>query len=75
MLVSQERFNVEDKMKWVLSQIRRSYNNYRYHLKGTWYDTCETIEEARANAPPNVTEDDWQYLVNLWSSSAWQVPG
>ncbi|XP_060668071.1 uncharacterized protein LOC107412577 isoform X3 [Ziziphus jujuba] len=67
-----ERFKVEDQMKFVLGQIHRSYNNYRHYLKHWCYDTCKTIEEARANIPPNVNKDDWEYLVNLWSTPSYQ---
>ncbi|XP_020411626.1 uncharacterized protein LOC109946884 isoform X2 [Prunus persica] len=68
----QKRFKVEDHMTWVLDQIHRSYHNYRHHLKKMWYETCETTEEARKKVPPNVADDDWQYLINLWSSPEWQ---
>ncbi|KAM1111955.1 hypothetical protein PS2_044451 [Malus domestica] len=67
-----KRFKVEDHMKWVLDQIHRSYNSYRHHLKTTWFEICETTEDAREKVPPNVTEEDWQYLVNLWTSPEWQ---
>ncbi|CAL8998189.1 unnamed protein product [Prunus brigantina] len=67
-----KRFKVEDHMTWVLDQIHRSYHNYRHHLKKMWYETCETPEEARKKVPPNVADDDWQYLINLWSSPEWQ---
>ncbi|XP_008218735.1 PREDICTED: uncharacterized protein LOC103319022 isoform X1 [Prunus mume] len=67
-----KRFKVEDHMTWVLDQIHRSYHNYRHHLKKMWYETCETTEEARKKVPPNVADDDWQYLINLWSSPEWQ---
>ncbi|KAL6297605.1 hypothetical protein ACE6H2_005747 [Prunus campanulata] len=68
-----KRFKVEDHMTWVLDQIHRSYHNYRHHLKKMWYETCETTEEARKKVPPNVADDDWQYLINLWSSPEWQL--
>ncbi|XP_034224143.1 uncharacterized protein LOC117634252 [Prunus dulcis] len=68
-----KRFKVEDHMTWVLDQIHRSYHNYRHYLKKIWYETCETTEEARKKIPPNVAEDDWQYLINMWSSPEWEL--
>uniref|UniRef100_A0A2N9G784 Uncharacterized protein n=1 Tax=Fagus sylvatica TaxID=28930 RepID=A0A2N9G784_FAGSY len=53
--------------------MNRSYKNYLKLPKKKWFDPYgDDHEEARANFPPNIVQDDWNYLVNLWSDKDWK---
>ncbi|GMY13218.1 Plant transposase Ptta/En/Spm family, partial [Fagus crenata] len=68
-----EHFIVEGQETLVWQQMNRSYKNYRNSLKKKWFDPYgDDHEEARENLPPNIAQDDWNYLVNLWSDKDWK---
>ena len=54
--------------------MNRSYKNYQSSLKKKWFKPYEEDpEEALEILPPNMADDDWNYLVNLWSNKDWKV--
>ena len=55
------------------AQLNRYYKNYRFSLKQKYFKPYEDPNEALLNVSLNVEKEDWNYLVNLWSSSDWQV--
>ncbi|KAK7826432.1 hypothetical protein CFP56_032175 [Quercus suber] len=62
-----ERFIVEGQETIVIQ-------NYRSSLKKKWFKPCEEdLEEALEILPPNMADDDWNYLVNLWSNKDWKT--
>nr|POE73878.1 hypothetical protein CFP56_42295 [Quercus suber]POE78236.1 hypothetical protein CFP56_77563 [Quercus suber] len=70
---SKERFIVEGQETLVWQQMNRSYKNYRSSLKKKWFKPYEEDpEEALEILPPNMADDDWNYLVNLWSNKDWK---
>ena len=43
-------------------------------MKKKWFKPFEEDpEEALEILPPNMADDDWNYLVNLWSNKDWKV--
>jgi hypothetical protein len=42
-------------------------------LKSTYFDSCSTNEERLRKLPPDVTKDDWTWLVNWFSSEEFKV--
>ena len=43
-------------------------------MKKKWFKPYEEDpEEALEILPPNMADDDWNYLVNLWSNKDWKV--
>ncbi|KAL0003960.1 hypothetical protein SO802_011521 [Lithocarpus litseifolius] len=70
----EERFIVEGQETLVWKQMNRSYKNYRSSLKKKWFKPYEEDpEEALEILPPNMVDDDWNYLVNLWSNKDWKT--
>ncbi|XP_075651741.1 uncharacterized protein LOC142622192 isoform X1 [Castanea sativa] len=68
-----ERVIVEGQETLVWRQMNRSYKSYRSSLKKKWFKPYEEDpEEALEILPPNMTDDDWNYLVNLWSNKDWK---
>ncbi|KAK7840434.1 hypothetical protein CFP56_016728, partial [Quercus suber] len=60
--ISIERFIVEGQEALVWRQMNSS-------LKKKWFKPYEEdLEEALEILPPNMADDDWNYLVNLWSN-------
>ena len=52
-----------------------SLKNYRDSLKRKWFQPYgNATEEARANVPPGIGKDDWNYLVDWWTSKDYKVP-
>ena len=52
-----------------------SYSNYCDYLKTKWFNPYgEATEKARANVPPELEKDDWNFLVDLWSMQDYMVP-
>ena len=37
------------------------------------FDIYKSAEEALANVPPIMTQEDWKFLINLWISDGWKV--
>lgn len=64
-----EYFEVEDREQEVWRQMGNSLKNYRDSLKRKWFQPYgNATEEARANVPPGIGKDDWNYLVDWWTS-------
>ena len=46
--------------------LQKSIRQQRYRLKRD-YVNDRTVEEALANKPPNLSQENWEALVNKWS--------
>lgn len=46
--------------------LQKSIRQQRYRLKRDYNNGC-TFQEALANKPPNVSQENWEALVNKWS--------
>ena len=49
------------------------YRSYRYKMKAKYYDPYSTDEERLSNCPPDVSQDDWRWLVHYWGTPEVQV--
>ena len=49
------------------------YRNHHHHLKKKYFDIYNSAEEALANIPPIMTQEDWKFLVNMWIFYGWKV--
>ncbi|CAM0948639.1 unnamed protein product [Alopecurus aequalis] len=46
--------------------LQKSIRQQRYRLKKDYFND-RTVEQALANKPPNVSQENWEALVNKWS--------
>ena len=58
--------------KYVHEIMGQHYRTYRYDLH-QHFKQFETVEEARLHPPDDVTQEDWDYLCNLFSLEKFKV--
>ncbi|XP_034702470.1 uncharacterized protein LOC117927161 [Vitis riparia] len=64
-----EKFDIDDEHKdYVMSSMGSKYRSYRYKMKAKYYDPYSTDEERLSNCPPDVSQDDWRWLVHYWGT-------
>lgn len=58
-----------------MGSLNKKYRNYRSRLKATYYDTQETNDDRlkEENIPPTVEKKDWEWLVEYFGSTKFQV--
>ena len=70
----QEKFDIDDEHKdFVMNSMGNKYRSYKCNLKAKYYDPYGTDEERLSNCPPDVSQDDWRWLVHYWGTPKAQV--
>lgn len=63
----------EERKKWVMQSLGKKYRDYRKALKDRYYSPWNTDGERLQHPPPDVSVDDWVWLVRHWGSPEMQV--
>lgn len=62
----------ESNRHWVMQSLGDKYKNWKANLKKKFIEK-NTYVERLENRPPNVTVEDWKWLVDYWSKPEVQV--
>lgn len=63
----------EERKKWVLQSLAKKYRDYKKDLKDKYYSPLPTDEERLRHTPPDISAEDWAWLVRYWGSPEVQV--
>ncbi|RWR85176.1 bromodomain-containing protein 4-like protein isoform X3 [Cinnamomum micranthum f. kanehirae] len=58
----------EERKKWVLQSLGKKYRDYRKDMKDKYYSSWNTDEERLQHRPPDVSSEDWAWLVRYWGN-------
>ncbi|XXG73372.1 hypothetical protein AAC387_Pa07g2303 [Persea americana] len=58
----------EERKKWVLQSLGKKYRDYRKDMKDKYYSSWNTDEERLQHRPPDVSSEDWAWLVGYWGN-------
>ncbi|RWR86240.1 bromodomain-containing protein 4-like protein isoform X3 [Cinnamomum micranthum f. kanehirae] len=59
--------------KWILQSLGKKYRDYKKHIKDKYYSSWNTDEERLQHKSPDVSSEDWAWLVQYWGSPKIQV--
>ncbi|RWR97188.1 bromodomain-containing protein 4-like protein isoform X3 [Cinnamomum micranthum f. kanehirae] len=63
----------DERKKWVLQSLGKKYRDYKKDLKDKYYLSWNTDEERLQHLPPDVSREDWAWLVQYWGNPEVQV--
>ncbi|RWR75198.1 transposon protein, putative, CACTA, En/Spm sub-class, expressed [Cinnamomum micranthum f. kanehirae] len=58
----------DERKKWVLQSLGKKYRDYRKDIKDKYYSPWNTDDERLQHRPPDVSSEDWAWLVQYWGS-------
>ncbi|KAK1303039.1 hypothetical protein QJS10_CPB12g00693 [Acorus calamus] len=58
----------EERKKWVLQSMASKYREWKNDLKEKYYKPFDTDAQRLARPPPDISDSDWTWLVQYWSS-------
>ncbi|KAJ8630445.1 hypothetical protein MRB53_023768 [Persea americana] len=58
----------EERKKWVLQSLGKKYRDYRKDMKDKYYSSWNTDEKRLQHRPPDVSSEDWAWLVGYWGN-------
>ena len=63
----------DERKKWVLQCLGKKYRDYKKDIKDKYYLSLNTDEERLQHRPPDVSSEDWAWLVQYWGNPKVQV--
>ncbi|RWR97740.1 bromodomain-containing protein 4-like protein isoform X3 [Cinnamomum micranthum f. kanehirae] len=58
----------DERKKWVLQSLGKKYRDYRKDIKDKYYSPWNTDDERLQHRPPDVSSEDYAWLVQYWGS-------